>query len=164
MGPILLVTLRAIQGFAVGGEWEARRCFPLKVHRKIKKPFTVRCTSWLRCRFTAFNRTGFIDSMMTTDEQFLSWGWRIPFLLASYWYWEHCGCAMAWRSPRIWTTATLSSCREKTHPGYRRLLRHPGAFLKIIALRLCELRRCTSLLPLHLIIQPRIWGYARTFP
>lgn len=34
--PILLVTLRAIQGFAVGGEWEARRCFPLKVHRKIK--------------------------------------------------------------------------------------------------------------------------------
>lgn len=39
--PILLVTLRAIQGFAVGGEWGGAALLSVESAPKIKKPFTV---------------------------------------------------------------------------------------------------------------------------
>ncbi|VFT68783.1 shikimate transporter [Escherichia coli] len=59
--PILLVTLRAIQGFAVGGEWGGAALLSVESAPKIKKPFTVAVYKLLRSRFTAFDRTGFID-------------------------------------------------------------------------------------------------------
>ncbi len=106
VGTYFAGTLRAIQGFAVGGEWGGAALLPLKVRRKIKKPFTVAVYKLLRSRFTAFNRTGFIDQYDDDDEQFLSWGWRIPFLFSIVLDWEHCGCAMAWRSPRNLNNST----------------------------------------------------------
>lgn len=39
--PILLVTLRAIQGFAVGGEWGGAALLSVESAPKNKKPFTV---------------------------------------------------------------------------------------------------------------------------
>lgn len=51
--PVLLVTLRAIQGFAVGGEGAARRCYRSKAHRKIRKRSTAAAcrlgTAWVCC-------------------------------------------------------------------------------------------------------------------
>ncbi len=52
---------------------------------------------------------------------------------------------------------------KKRIPVIEALLRHPGAFLKIIALRLCELLTMYIVTALHLIIQPRIWGYRANF-
>ncbi len=45
--PVLLVTLRAIQGFAVGGEWGGARCCPLKARRKTGKPFIAAAYRWV---------------------------------------------------------------------------------------------------------------------
>ncbi|WP_221175234.1 hypothetical protein [Staphylococcus aureus] len=39
--PVLLVTLRAIQGFAVGGEWGGAALMAVENAPKGKKPFTV---------------------------------------------------------------------------------------------------------------------------
>ncbi len=58
--PILLVTLRAIQGFAVGGEWGGAALLSVESAPKIKA-FTVAVYKLATGRFTAFNRTGFID-------------------------------------------------------------------------------------------------------
>jgi MHS family shikimate/dehydroshikimate transporter-like MFS transporter len=44
--PVLLVTLRAIQGFAVGGEWGVLRCCPWKVRPRIRKRFTAAVCRW----------------------------------------------------------------------------------------------------------------------
>ncbi len=81
--PILLVTLRAIQGFAVGGEWGGAALLFVESAPKNKKAFY---SSGVQVGYGVglLLSTGLVSliSMMTTDEQFLSWGWRIPFLFS----------------------------------------------------------------------------------
>ncbi|MDU3054691.1 MAG: MFS transporter [Escherichia coli] len=81
--PILLVTLRAIQGFAVGGEWGGAALLSVESAPKNKKAFY---SSGVQVGYGVglLLSTGLVSliSMMTTDEQFLSWGWRIPFLFS----------------------------------------------------------------------------------
>ncbi len=50
---------------------------------KNKKPFTVAVYKlWLRVGLLLSTGLVSLISMMTTDVQFLSWGWRIPFLFS----------------------------------------------------------------------------------
>ncbi len=75
--PILLVTLRAIQGFAVGGEWGGAALLSVESAPKNKKAFY---SSGVQVGYGVglLLSTGLVSliSMMTTDEQFLSWGWQ----------------------------------------------------------------------------------------
>lgn len=86
--------------------------------------------------------TGLVSliSMMTTDEQFLSWGWRIPFLFSIVLVlgalWVRNGME---ESAEFEQQQHNQAAAKKRIPVIEALLRHPGAFLKIIALRLCEL-------------------------
>lgn len=78
-------------------------------------------------------------SHFTTDEQFLSWGWRIPFIFSIVLV-----IAALWIRNGMEESAEFEQQREnpvarKRLPVMEALVRHPGAFLKIIALRLCEL-------------------------
>lgn len=81
--PALLMVLRVAQGFAAGGEWGGAALMAVE-HAPAKK----------RGLFGGFPQIGvplgmlmatvalwLVDSM-TTEEQFLSWGWRIPFLFS----------------------------------------------------------------------------------
>lgn len=85
--------------------------------------------------------TGLVSliSMMTTDEQFLSWGWRIPFLFSIVLV-----LGALWIRNGMEESAEFEKQQQKTSPKTRlpvleALSGHPGAFLKIIGLRLCEL-------------------------
>ncbi len=138
VAPVLLVTLRAIQGFAVGGEWGGARFCPLRARRKIRKRFTAAAyrsgTAWP----SAFHRAVSLISQLTTDEQFLSWGWRIPFIFSIVLV-----IAALWIRNGMEESAEFEKQQEKPatnrRSGHGSPVRHPGAFLKIIALRLCEL-------------------------
>jgi MHS family shikimate/dehydroshikimate transporter-like MFS transporter len=83
LAPILLVALRLVQGFGVGGEWGGAVLM-----------VTEHAPDGKRGRYGAFVQFGvpaglllatltflLMDSI-TTEEQFLAWGWRIPFLLS----------------------------------------------------------------------------------
>lgn len=83
LAPILLVLLRLIQGIALGGEWGGAVLLATEYAPK-----------GLRGLFGSIPQLGvplglvlgtfsftFI-SYITTDAQFLAWGWRIPFLLS----------------------------------------------------------------------------------
>ncbi|WP_223842123.1 MFS transporter [Kocuria sp. cx-455] len=80
--PILLVTLRVIQGLAVGGEWGGAMLVALEHAPGGKRGFAA----------SFANMGGPAGAVMATlvvslfstlpDEQFLSWGWRVPFLLS----------------------------------------------------------------------------------
>lgn len=81
--PIMLVTLRILQGFSAGGEWGGAALMAVE-HAPANR------RGW----FGGFPQIGVplgmllatlvlaILSATTNEEQFLSWGWRVPFLLS----------------------------------------------------------------------------------
>ncbi|RHW38391.1 MFS transporter [Lysinibacillus yapensis] len=83
MAPVLLVVLRLVQGFALGGEWGGAVLLA-----------TESAPKGIRGLFGSIPQLGVpiglvlgtfsfsIISALTTDAQFLAWGWRIPFLFS----------------------------------------------------------------------------------
>lgn len=83
LGAALLITLRLIQGFSLGGEWGGAILLATESSDKKKHAF-----------YAAFPQLGSpIGSILTaalylslplllSSEDLLSWGWRIPFLIA----------------------------------------------------------------------------------
>jgi len=81
--PILLIVLRLVQGFGLGGEWGGALLLAVEYAPKEKRGF-----------FGSIPQMGvtiglllgtFVMSLMTLmpDDAFMSWGWRIPFLLST---------------------------------------------------------------------------------
>lgn len=81
--PALLILMRIIQGMGIGGEWGGALLLAYEYAPEKRKGF-----------FGSIPQAGvtigmlmatFIVSLMTlfSEEEFLSWGWRIPFLLSS---------------------------------------------------------------------------------
>ena len=84
LAPILLVTLRLIQGFALGGEWGGAVLIVSEHGKPEHRGFWA---SWPQAGAPAGNllATGVLAvlAVVQSDETFLSWGWRIPFLLSA---------------------------------------------------------------------------------
>lgn len=81
--PILLVTLRAVQGIAIGGEWGGAALMAVESAPPKKRNFLasgVQIGSFVGLLLGTAAFT--LATNLTTEEQFLSWGWRIPFLIS----------------------------------------------------------------------------------
>lgn len=82
--PALLVTLRFIQGFAVGGEWGGAVLLVAEHSPARSRGFWA---SWPQSAVPMGNllATGvlFLLSSTLSDEAFLSWGWRVAFWLSA---------------------------------------------------------------------------------
>ncbi|MGW4523812.1 MFS transporter [Amycolatopsis sp. NPDC004378] len=80
--PVLLVVLRVLQGVAVGGEWGGAVLMSAE-HATSRRGLWASFTN-------AGAPSGMVVSTLlltlmgavTTDAQFLAWGWRVPFLLS----------------------------------------------------------------------------------
>lgn len=83
MAPILLILMRCIQGLGIGGEWGGALLLAVEYSGKNNRGF-----------FGSIPQMGVtIGMLMGTlsisllsllpDEQFMSWGWRIPFLFSA---------------------------------------------------------------------------------
>lgn len=141
--PVLLVTLRAIQGFAVGGEWGGAALLAVESAPKKKKAFY---SSGVQVGFGVglLLATGSVSivSQMTTNEEFNSWGWRLPFIfsliLVAIAWWIRNGMD---ESQEFEANKTLHERADKIRkfPILEALRQNPKAFLLIIALRLGEL-------------------------
>jgi len=82
--PILLVTLRFIQGFAVGGEWGGAILLVAEHSPDRSRGFW---SSWPQAAVPVGNMlaTVVLLSLTTTlsDSSFLAWGWRVAFWLSA---------------------------------------------------------------------------------
>jgi metabolite-proton symporter len=81
--PILLITLRLVQGLGIGGEWGGALLLAVEYAPKGKRAFFG---SIPQMGVTIGMLLGTLSlSIMTTlpDETFMSWGWRIPFILSA---------------------------------------------------------------------------------
>lgn len=81
--PILLVVLRVVQGFAVGGEWGGAVLMALEHAPARKRAFFA---SWPQAGVPAgiVLATGaFYLVQLLPEAEFQAWGWRIPFLASA---------------------------------------------------------------------------------
>src|SRR4051795_2049842 len=78
---VVLILLRILQGVAVGGEWSGSVLLSMEWGDQKKRGLMA---SWPQLGVASglILGTGFLTlmSIWTTDAQFASWGWRIPFL------------------------------------------------------------------------------------
>jgi metabolite-proton symporter len=81
--PIALVLLRLVQGFAVGGEWGGAVLMAAEHGDAARRGFWA---SWPQAGVAAGNllAAGVLALMagFQNEEDFLSWGWRVPFVLS----------------------------------------------------------------------------------
>ena len=79
--PLLLILLRLIQGIAVGGEWSGSVLLSMEWGDQKRRGLMG---SWPQLGVASglILGTGFLTlvSTSTSEEAFVSWGWRIPFL------------------------------------------------------------------------------------
>ena len=82
--PLLLVLLRLIQGFALGGEWGGAVLIVSEHGDPARRGYWA---SWPQAGVPVgqllANGLLFLLSSVQSEEAFVSWGWRIPFLLSA---------------------------------------------------------------------------------
>jgi metabolite-proton symporter len=81
--PILLILLRLVQGFAVGGEWGGAVLMAVEHAPRNRRGFYG---SWPQVGVPAgvvlSNLVFLVSAAALSEEQFAAWGWRVPFLLS----------------------------------------------------------------------------------
>ena len=82
--PILLIFLRVAQGLAAGGEWAGAALFTSENAPKDRRGFWSMFTNLGGAVANMLAATTFLVTSFTmSDDQFVSYGWRIPFLLSA---------------------------------------------------------------------------------
>ncbi len=83
LAPTILVVLRFLQGFAVGGEWGGAMLMAVEHAPEHSRNFYA---SWPQFGVPIgliLSTAVFAAFSSITNEHFLAWGWRIPFLLSA---------------------------------------------------------------------------------
>ncbi len=81
LAPVLLVVLRFVQGFAVGGEWGGAVLMAVEHSREGRRGFHA---SWVQAGVPVgllLANGAFTLCSSLPEGAFLAWGWRVPFLL-----------------------------------------------------------------------------------
>lgn len=84
LAPILLISLRLVQGLALGGEYGGAAIYVAE-HSPAKKRGLM--TGWIQASASVGLAGALIVVLITRttigEEAFLDWGWRVPFLLSA---------------------------------------------------------------------------------
>lgn len=139
--PILLVLMRLLQGFGAGGEYAGAVVLSVEHAQKGKRGAAG---AWAPLGFSVAtllaNAVFFFFLKVLSEEQFMAWGWRIPFLLGSL-------CVIVGylirrniEEPPAFEKLQEAAKKEKVQkPGlFDALKKHPRSFLIVIATRMGE--------------------------
>ena len=80
--PVLLVVLRLVQGFSVGGEWGGAALMTVEHAPEGRRGYYGSWTMAASPAGAMLATGAFALASGLPDEQFLAWGWRLPFLLS----------------------------------------------------------------------------------
>lgn len=83
LGPIGLVTLRVLQGIAVGGDWGGSATISVEASEEGKRGLTAAFVNMGAPAGAVLAALVLALFGIMDDAAFLSWGWRIPFLLSA---------------------------------------------------------------------------------
>jgi MFS transporter, MHS family, shikimate and dehydroshikimate transport protein len=135
--PILLVTLRIIQGIGLGGEWGGASLMVLEHAPADRRGF-----------FGSLVQVGFPLGLVTSsgafmlattmpESSFMAWGWRVPFLLSIVLL------AVGWFvRTRVPETPLFEDIKRRgdvvRSPFFEAIVRNPRSFLVAIGLKISE--------------------------
>lgn len=80
--PILLIVMRLLQGFGVGGEWGGAVLTAVEHATPEKRGLYGSLPQMGVPAGLVLSSGAFLAVSQLSEEQFLSWGWRIPFLIS----------------------------------------------------------------------------------
>lgn len=145
MAPVLLVTLRCVQGFAVGGEWGGAALMAVSQAPKGRKAFF---SSGVQMGYGVglILANGIFLLILTVlgNDVMIEWGWRIPFFIAGLLtlvgLWVRVGVADIHHADVADGVVKDSAKRERAkRPLLEAFTQDPIAFLQIIGIRAIEL-------------------------
>ncbi|MEV4991559.1 MFS transporter [Pseudarthrobacter sp. LMD1-1-1.1] len=135
--PILLVILRVLQGIAAGGEWGGGVLI-----------ISENSSDQRRGLFSAFSQGGvtlgfvlasaaFYLAQLLPNDQFMAWGWRLPFLLSVVLF--GVGMYIRFRMPETKEFEQVKKTGERASvPVLAALRTHPKEILVAMGLRVAE--------------------------
>lgn len=135
--PILLVILRVLQGIAAGGEWGGGVLI-----------ISENSSDQRRGLFSAFSQGGvtlgfvlasaaFYLAQLLPEDQFMAWGWRLPFLLSVLLF--GVGMYIRFRLPETKEFEQVKKTGERASvPVLAALRTHPKEILVAMGLRVAE--------------------------
>jgi MFS family permease len=80
LAPVLLLVLRIIQGLAVAGEWGGALLMTLETSSQKRRGLSSSVIGMGQCSGLLLGTLVFSFVSRLPQEQFLAWGWRLPFL------------------------------------------------------------------------------------
>ena len=80
--PLALIVLRIVQGLAVGGEWGGAMLMGLEHAPKERRGFAASFANMGGPAGAVLATLAVSAVSVLPDEQFLTWGWRLPFLIS----------------------------------------------------------------------------------
>lgn len=135
--PILLVTLRIIQGIGLGGEWGGAALMVLEHAPKHRRGF---CGSLVQVGFPIglILSAGVYAAVSKLPEaDFLSWGWRIPFLSSVVLV--ALGTFIRVKVSESPVFLEMKAKKEiSQNPFTEAVFKHPKNFLIAVGLKICE--------------------------
>ncbi|WP_426512180.1 MFS transporter [Dactylosporangium sp. McL0621] len=134
--PILLVTLRFLQGLGLGGEWGGAVVMTMEHGSDERRGLNA---SWPQVGVPAGNLLAagvlWVLNAVQSDAAFLSWGWRLPFLLSGVLVlvglWIRFAVAESPQFAEVRTTAEAARM-----PLVEVLVKHPRSLLVAMAARI----------------------------
>jgi MFS family permease len=139
--PALLVALRFIQGFALGGEWGGAVLLVAEQSPNSSRAFW---SSWPQAAVPVGNLLAtlvlLVLSTVLPDDQFLGWGWRIAFwlsaliVLVGYYIRTHVNEAPIFLEAK----ALVESEKAASYGVFEVVKRYPKGVLKAMGLRFAE--------------------------
>ncbi|BAL87601.1 putative MFS transporter [Actinoplanes missouriensis 431] len=139
--PILLLTCRLLQGFAVGGEWGGAVLMAAEHGDDARRGFW---SSWPQAGVALGNllATGvlWVLALVQSQEAFESWGWRIPFLLSAVLVLVGLWVRLTVEESPVFRQAQeqLAAKKENHQPLLEVIRRYPREILLAMGMRLAE--------------------------
>ncbi|HYF17589.1 MAG TPA: MFS transporter [Ramlibacter sp.] len=135
--PVLLITLRIIQGIGLGGEWGGAALMVLEHAPRHRRGL---CGSLVQVGFPIgliLSAGVFALVSKLPEEDFLSWGWRVPFL--SSLVLVVLGAFIRMKVSESPVFLAMKARQEVArNPFVEAVFRNPRSFLVAVGLKLCE--------------------------
>ncbi|WP_197031089.1 MFS transporter [Methylobacterium sp. 10] len=136
--PILLVTLRLVQGIGIGGEWGGAVLMVVESVPAHRRGFFGSIVQLGYPLGVILSIGAFALAGLMPEAEFLSWGWRLPFLASALLV----GVGLFIRL-RLHETPSFQRVKERAAvakiPVVEILTEHPRTFLKAVGLKVSEI-------------------------